>query len=178
VASDPVAVVLAAHGAPATDYPRMRVGLLMMLEFSGKLAERLPPLRTWRERLASQAAAWPRTPENDPYKAAVDRLAAHLSQRLACPVLAAYNEFCAPPIALAIDNAIASGAGEVVVAPTMLVRGNQHTELEILEAVVQSRVRHPDVLIHYAWPFEESLLVSLLAEVVTQRMSSSPKHQA
>jgi sirohydrochlorin ferrochelatase len=114
----------------------MRVGLLMMLEFSGKLAERLPPLRAWRERLATQAATWPRTAENDAYKAAVDRLAAHLSQRLGCPVLAAYNEFCAPPIGQAIDNAIAGGATEVVVVPTMLVRGNQHTELEILEAVV------------------------------------------
>ncbi len=176
--SSPVAVVLAAHGAPATDYPRMRVGLLMMLEFSGKLAQRLPPLRAWRERLATQAATWPRTAENDPYKAAVDRLAAHLSRRLGCPVLAAYNEFCTPPIGQAIDQAIAGGARQVVVAPTMLVRGNQHTELEILEAVVQARRRHTGALIHYAWPFEEGLLVSLLAEVVTQHLSSSATHQA
>jgi len=178
VASNPVAVVLAAHGAPATDYPRLRVGLLMMLEFSGKLAERLPPLRAWRERLATQAATWPRTAENDPYKAAVDRLAAHLGQRLGCPVLAAFNEFCTPPISQAIDSAIAGGASQVVVVPTMLVRGNQHTELEILEAVVHSRHLHPGVLIHYAWPIEESLLVSLLAGVVTQHLSSSPEHQA
>lgn len=178
MASNPVAVVLAAHGAPATDYPRMRVGLLMMLEFSGKLAERLPPLRTWRERLAKQAATWPRTPENDPYKAAVDGLAAHLSHRLGCPVLAAYNEFCTPPIGQAIDNAIAGGAAEIVVVPTMLVRGNQHTELEILEAVVQARHRHPGAMIQYAWPFQEGLLVSLLAEVVMAHWSSSPKQEA
>jgi sirohydrochlorin cobaltochelatase len=178
MASRAAAVVLAAHGAPATDYPRMRVGLLMMLEFSGKMAEHLPPLRTWRERLASQAAAWPRTPENDPYKAAVDGLAASLSRRLGFPVLAAYNEFCTPPVGQAIDSAIAGGAAEVVVVPTMLVRGNQHTELEILEAVVQARHRHPGAVIHYAWPFEEGLLVSLLAEVVTERLSASPKHEA
>lgn len=175
MAPHPVAVVLAAHGAPATDYPRMRVGLLMLLEFSGKFVERLPPLRAWRERLAAQAATWPRTAANDPYKAAVDDLAARLSHRLACPVLAAYNEFCSPPVGQAIADALSGGASEVVVVPTMLVRGNQHTELEILEAVVQARRAHPRAVIHYAWPFEESLLVSLLAEVVTARLSSSPK---
>lgn len=173
--SHPVAVVLAAHGAPATDYPRGRVGLLMMLEFSGKMVERLPPLRAWRERLAAQAAQWPRTGENDPYKAAVDRLAAHLSQRLGCPVRAGYNEFCAPPISQAIADAIAGGAAEVVVVPTMLVRGNQHTEHEILGAVVEARSRFAQAVIHYAWPFEERLLVSLLAEVVTEHLSSSPE---
>ena len=176
--SNPVAVVLAAHGAPATDYPRMRVGLIMMLEFSGRIVERLAPLRIWRERLAAQSAMWPRTAENDPYKAAVDGLAARLSHRLGCPVLAAYNEFCTPPIGQAIDNAVAGGAAEVVVVPTMLVRGNQHTELEILEAVVQARGRHPQALIHYAWPFEEDLLVSLLAQVVTAHWTSAPKQEA
>lgn len=117
---------------------------------------------------------WPRTAENDPYKTAVDGLAAQLSLRLGCPVLASYSEFCAPAIAQAIDNAIADGAAEVVVVPTMLLRGNQHTEFEIREAVVQVRERHPKPSIHYAWPFERGLLASLLAEVVTARLSSSP----
>lgn len=34
------ALVLAAHGVPATDYPSRRVGLLMALEFSGKMVKR------------------------------------------------------------------------------------------------------------------------------------------
>lgn len=161
-----VAVVLAAHGAPATDYPPMRVGLLMMLEFAGKAVERIGILRRWRERLADEVATWPRTAQNDPYKAAVDELAEQLALRLSYPVFAAYNEFCVPGIGEAINQAIAEGAASVVVVPTMLVRGNQHTEFEIQEAVDRARERHATAAIHYAWPFEKRLLVSLLADVV------------
>lgn len=165
---DNIAVVLAAHGAPATDYPAMRVGMLMMLEFGGKPVERLGFLRRWRSRLAGEVAGWPRTAENDPYKAAVDSLAEKLALRLGCPVVAAYNEFCIPTIPDALDQVIAGGAGTVIVTTTMLLRGNQHTEQEIQEAVIQARQRHPAATIHYAWPFEERLLVNLLSEVVSK----------
>lgn len=40
-----VVVVLAAHGAPPTDYPPKRVGMLMALEFAGKIVERVGFLR-------------------------------------------------------------------------------------------------------------------------------------
>ena len=171
---DDVAVVLAAHGAPATDYPPMRVGLLMMLEFAGKAVDRIGVLRRWRERLANEVATWPRTTENDPYKAAVDGLAEQLALRLGYPVFVAFNEFCVPAIGAAIDRAIAGGASRLVVVPTMLVRGNQHTEQEILETVDAARERHPTAAIHYAWPFETELLVSLLAETVVMRLPPSP----
>lgn len=170
---DDVAVVLAAHGAPATDYPPMRVGLLMMLEFAGRAVERIGVLRRWRERLADEVANWPRTAENDPYKAAVHELAERLSLRLGYPVFLAFNEFCVPTIGAAIDQAIAGGAGRLVVVPTMLVRGNQHTELEIQATVDRARERHPTAAIHYAWPFKTELLVSLLAEVVATRLLPS-----
>ncbi len=161
-------VVLAAHGAPPTDYPPMRVGLLMMLEFAGNKAERLRPLRSWRERLTQEVIRWPRTPENDPYKRAVDDLAQRLAARLGCRVIASYNEFCAPTVDEAIDQAVEEGARRVIVIPTMLLRGNSHTEHEIYASVIQARQRHPDVSIEYAWPFHEDLITSLFAEQVAQ----------
>lgn len=170
---DNVAVVLAAHGAPATDYPPMRVGLLMMLEFAGKAVERIGVLRRWRDRLADEVSQWPRTVENDPYKGAVDELAQQLTLRLGCPVFAAYNEFCVPTIGAVLDQVITGGVGRVVVVPTMLLRGNHHTESEIRESIAQARERHPAADIHYAWPFEDELLVSLLAEVVMRRLPST-----
>ncbi len=159
-------VILAAHGSPAVDYPPMRVGLLMMLEFAGRVVERVGVLRRWRNNLASEVASWPRTSENDPYKAAVDRLAVQLALQLDCPVVAGYNEFCAPSVGEAIDQVIAGGARRLVVVPTMLVRGNQHTEQEIQAAILQARQRHPTTDIQYAWPFKDELLVSLLAGAV------------
>jgi len=158
------AIVVAAHGIPATDYPPRRVGLLMALEFSGKLAERVGVLRRWREALEREVRTWPRTPENDPYQAAGDELASRLSARLGWPVLAGYNEFCTPTVDEAIDQVVAHGAQRVVVLPTMLVRGNEHTEKEIRDAVTRATERHPTVDLLYAWPFEEERLIELLAE--------------
>lgn len=174
VSDDDVVVVLAAHGAPATDYPSMRVGLLMMLEFAGRAVERIGALRKWRARLADEVATWPRTAENDPYKAAVDELARQLAFRLGYPVFVAFNEFCIPTVGAAIDQAIAGGAGRLVVVPTMLLRGNQHTELEIQQTVDRARERHPTASIHYAWPFKTESLAALLAETVVTRLSPSP----
>lgn len=166
----PTAVVLAAHGVPATDYPPRRVGLLMALEFGGPLVERFGFLRARRAALDREVRAWPRTRENDPYKAAVEDLAARLSARLGWPVLAGYNEFCNPTIGEAIDRAVTGGARRVVVVPTMLVRGNKHAEAEILEIVEQARKRHAarGVEFRYAWPFDAEQLVALLEAQVRQ----------
>ena len=169
---DQTAIVLAAHGVPPTDYPPMRVGIQMMLEFAGKRAQRIGFLRAWREALVNEARTWPRTAHNDPYKAAVDELAAALASRLGLPVTVAYNEFCAPTIAGAIDQAVADGARRVIVLTTMLVRGNSHTEVEIQEAVDEAVARHPDVSIHYAWPFDQAQLVSLLADQAGRRLEA------
>ncbi len=147
--------------------------MLMMLEFAGPRVEQLKPLRLWRERLAQEVITWPRTAENDPYKRAVDDLAARLSARLGCRVIAGYNEFCAPTVDQAIDQAVAQGAQRVIVIPTMLLRGNSHTEHEIYASVIQASERHPSVRIEYAWPFQEDLIASLLAEQVNRHLHSS-----
>jgi len=168
------AVVLAAHGAPATDYPPLRVGFLMMLEFA-KPVERIGFLRAWRDRLDKEMRTWRRTQENDPYKVAVDDLAAQLAARLDCRVIVGYNEFCAPTIDEAIDRVIADGAQRVIVLTTMLVRGNSHTELEIQQTVVHARERHPKADIRYAWRFEQARLVSLFADQVNSHLETEPQ---
>lgn len=138
----------------------------MALEFA-PLVERIGFLRAWRKALDRHVRGWPRTQENDPYKAAVDELAEGLSAQVGCPVTSGYNEFCAPTVGGAIDRAVANGARRVIVLPTMLVRGNEHTEREIHETVIQARERSPDVDIRYAWPFDQQQLIALLAGQVT-----------
>jgi sirohydrochlorin cobaltochelatase len=159
-------VVLAAHGAPATDYPAARVGLLMALEFAGGPLARAGWVQAWKHKLDAQVRDWPRTGSNDPYKCAVDDLVESLAVQTGRRVLAAYNEFCRPTIDEAIDQAAAAGAGRVVVIPTMLLRGNEHTETEISAAVQAGRQRHPGLEIRYAWPFRQESLVNLFAEHV------------
>jgi sirohydrochlorin cobaltochelatase len=166
------AVVLAAHGVPATDYPRWRVGLLMLLEFA-PLVGRIGVLRAAREALDRHMRQWPRTTDNDPYKAAVDELAAGLQARMRWPVSAGYNEFCAPTVAQAIDEALGRGARRVIVLPTMLVRGNEHTESEIRQAVEQARERHSGADIRYAWPFDPDQLLAMLAGQVSEHTGAT-----
>lgn len=155
-------VVLAAHGAPATDYPRKRVGLLMALEFAGPAAA-IGFLRSRKEALAREIRNWPRTGFNDPYKAAVEDLAARLAGKLGWPVDVGYNEFCSPTIDEAIDRAAARDVAVIIVVPTMLLRGNQHTEEEIMGAVTAARQRYPHRIIRYAWPFDDDLVGELFA---------------
>jgi sirohydrochlorin cobaltochelatase len=164
-------VVLAAHGAPARDFPIWKVGVLMGLEMSP--LGRLPLLAGWQERLAEQVRAWPRTPGNDPYKAAVDELAASLQAELGLDVIASYNEFCAPSIPAALDEAVGRGAGRVIVIPTMLLRGNEHTEAEIAGAVEDARQRFPGVSFEYAWPFEPANMLALFAGQVRLRLATT-----
>jgi len=161
--SSKTSVVLAAHGVPARDYPRSRVGLLMALEMSP--LGRLPGMAGVRSRLDAQVRDWPRTPASDPYKAAVDELTGRLEADLGLPVFVGYNEFCAPTIAQALDRAVAAGAERVIVIPTMLLRGNEHTEAEIASAVQDARLRHAQSVFEYAWPFD---LENMTALFVTQ----------
>jgi sirohydrochlorin cobaltochelatase len=162
-------VVLAAHGAPPTDYPRIRVGLLMLLEYSPGVIHRLPFVRAWRGRLRREVAGWPRTRATDPYKAAVDDLAAGISSRLGVPVLPGYNEFCGPTVEEAIEQAVAGGAETLLVVPTMLLRGNTHTESEIQRAVTEAGRRHPTLDVEYAWPFSPDGMVSFFVGQLLER---------
>jgi sirohydrochlorin ferrochelatase len=161
-------VVLAAHGAPARDYPRWKVGVLMGLEMSP--LGRLRLFSKWEESLAEDVRAWPRTLANDPYKTAVDELAAGLQADLGLDVIVGYNEFCLPTISAAIEQAVTRGAERVIIIPTMLLRGNEHTEAEIAGAVEAARQRFPQVQFEYAWPFELPHMLALFAGQVRQRM--------
>lgn len=94
-------IVIAAHGAPPTDYPPRQVGMMMALEFMGK---RVGVLRSMHDALDREVRHWTRTRTNDPYKNGVDALAEQIAMQTGCPVIAGYNEFCLPTIPQAIDK--------------------------------------------------------------------------
>jgi sirohydrochlorin cobaltochelatase len=156
-------IVLAAHGAPARDCPRLPVGLLMALESMHGLVGRSGLLARLHGRLDRFVRTWPRTADNDPYKIGVELLAADLARQSGCQVIAGYNEFCSPAIPQAIEAAVAAGAQEVVVATTMTTQGGEHAEQEIRELVEQAQTRHPDRRIWYAWPFDPGQVARLFA---------------
>ncbi len=156
------ALVIAAHGIPPSDYPGMKVGLLMMLEILNEKVH-WGWLEKWRSRLDHEVRTWKRTSQTDPYQSAVEKLASRLSGHLGMPVYVGYNEFCAPTVAEAIEQALSQGASSVTVVSTMLIRGNTHTESEIAETVLQVAQAHPEARILYAFPVDEELVIDLLA---------------
>lgn len=168
-----LAVVLVGHGAPATNCPPRLVGELMSLEWrnsnshhqdaeEGRKTE--DPLKRRAAELDAKIRGWPRHSGNDPYKTGLEQLAETLKPLLPTDLFAvAYNEFCRPSIAEAIDGVIQKGAARVLVIPTMLTPGGVHSEVDIPRALELVRRSHPQVAIEYVWPFDLSQVARLLA---------------
>jgi sirohydrochlorin cobaltochelatase len=155
------AIVLVGHGGVPADCPRELVRQLKALE--GRRAHGGAPSDEERA-LDRRIRHWPRTPENDPYQAGLERLAAALRGRLDGVRLAiAYNEFCAPSLDDAVEALIADGVGAITVVPTMLTPGGSHSEIEIPATLAALRERHPQVTLRYAWPVDVDLLAAMLA---------------
>jgi sirohydrochlorin cobaltochelatase len=158
----PRAIILVGHGAAAKDCPRELVTKLKALE-GRRMATRQPPSDEEIE-LDHRIRQWPRTPENDPYRAGLLALADALRPKVAPAMLhVAYNEFCAPTLEEAADEAVAAGAVEIVVVPSMFTPGGVHSEVEIPEAIGRIREKHTAVHVRYAWPFDLTQVASMLA---------------
>ena len=164
-------IVIAAHGAPATDCPRGKIGMLMALESMPRLVSRMGFLRRLHKSLDHEVRAWPRTGANDPYKAGVEALAGRIARHTGCEVIPAYNEFCSPDISAAIDGAISHGADMVIVATTMTTRGGEHAETEIREIVEAAADKYAPVQVVYAWPFDPDRVAMLFAEEIRSRIA-------
>jgi sirohydrochlorin ferrochelatase len=159
-------IVLVGHGAAAKDCPRELVMRLKALEAQrhrsggGPTPEEID--------LDRRVRTWPRTPENDPYKAGLESLADQMRTALNGTVLAvAYNEFCAPSLEEAVGDLIARGIQAVTVVPSMTTPGGVHSEVEIPAILNKLRIRYPEVIIQYAWPFD----LNQVARMITDHLS-------
>ncbi len=154
------AVLLIGHGGVPTDFPREQLLELKRLEGSRRGGQ---PSRREAE-LDDLIRNWQRSAETDPFQAGMEAVRRALQRRVELPITVAYNEFCAPSIEQAIDNLVSDGVTHIRVITSMLTRGGSHAELEIPEALAVCRARHPNVVVDYLWPFDESLVAELLAQ--------------
>jgi sirohydrochlorin cobaltochelatase len=163
-------IVLAAHGAPPNDFPGREIAELFGLH--GRLEHAPEGQRAALQRryveLDAKVRAWPRTPENDPFWAASLDLAEHLSRAAECEVIAGFNEFCAPSLDEALDQAVVRGAERVTVVTPMMTRGGEHAEADIPAAIRRVQERHPGVSFVYVWPFRVSEVAHFLAAQIAQ----------
>jgi sirohydrochlorin cobaltochelatase len=160
-------IVLVMHGVPPSDFPRREIAEFMALhsrlEHGG-----FPP----HERGAAEARYvemdarirnWPRHRENDAFFVASHDLTEELAKVTGCPVVLGFNEFCAPTVPAALNQA-AEEAERVVVITPMLTPGGEHAEKEIPEQVEEARGRHPGVEFAYVWPYQMADVAAFLAE--------------
>jgi sirohydrochlorin cobaltochelatase len=168
-AGEVTVIVLAMHGVPPRDFPPAELAELMAL--SGRLGHgptaAPPELARRHAELDGRIRSWPRSEANDPFFVGSQALASRLSRETRWPVVVGFNEFCAPGLDDALDAAVTAATRVLVVTPMMTV-GGEHAEIDIPAAIERARTRHPAAQFIYAWPFEASRVVRLLADQVRQ----------
>ena len=162
-------IVLAMHGSPPKDFPRAELMEFFTLHASSGHAAKADSEACGNRYadLEAMMRAWPRTGLNDPFYAASQELAAHLSQATGHEVLIGFHEFCAPTLDQALDMAVATSPDRVIVVTPMTTRGGEHSEIDIPSAVERARQRHPDSPIVYAWPFHPADVARFLASHIS-----------
>jgi len=162
-------VVLVGHGGIAKDCPAELVSRLKRLEAQRRAAGTIPSAE--EQELDATIRRWPRTAATDPYRAGLEAVGAALRPLLNGALFAlAYNEFCTPSVAEAMEDLIRQGATHITVVTTMFTPGGAHSEIEIPEILHGLRARHPEIAIQYAWPFDASTIAQILNEQVRRFM--------
>ncbi len=163
-----IIIILAMHGAPSRDFPGNKLHEFMELHAQMEHAPQgdTAQMEQRYNELDSEVRNWPRTPENDPFYAGAQDMAAQLASASGYEVIVGYNEFCAPRIDEAMDQAAVQGADKIIVVTPMMTRGGEHAEKEIREEIERGRKKYPGVEISYAWPFEPSEVAQFLAAQV------------
>ncbi|GER78844.1 MAG: CbiX/SirB N-terminal domain-containing protein [Chloroflexi bacterium] len=158
-------IVLAMHGAPPKDFPVKEAGELFGLHsrlehVSGPERE---ALERRHEELELKMRAWPRTAGNDPFHAGSLELAEQLSKVTGLEVILGFNEFCAPSLDQAIEQAVKEEVERVIVITPMMTRGGEHSEVDIPNTVQRAQMKYPNVEIAYVWPFDVAQVAQFLA---------------
>jgi sirohydrochlorin cobaltochelatase len=162
------AVLLVGHGAIAKDTPPQLLDEWRSLR-AARRATKQPPSERERE-LLHTIESWPRSVDNDPYKAGIEGIAHALARRLGdMEVAIAFNELCQPGVVAAIDGLAGRGVGHIVVLTTMITPGGGHSERDIPAALSEARQRHPTLELSYLWPFDVELVAEMMAASVQAR---------
>lgn len=156
------------HGMPPKDFPEEEiielVKLHRMIERAG---DRAPAeMQSRFTLLDDKIRNWKRTPENDPFWASSRILGEELQTASGFEVVVGFNEFCAPSLEDAINNAARAGAAKVIVVTPMMTPGGEHSEEDIPEAMSEAKRRFGEVEFVYAWPFPTSDVVSFLTNQI------------
>jgi len=163
-------IVLVMHGTPPRDFPREELAeffRLHSLANAGKSGNQESPQGRYSF-LDNKMRNWPRNEQNDPFHAASQELAAHLSKVSGNEVIVGYNEFCAPSLDEVLQSVVDREATKIVVATPMMTRGGEHSEKDIPAKIDEFSKRYPKIEIVYAWPFDTMQVARFLSEHISR----------
>ena len=156
------AVILVGHGGVPKDCPQEWIRRLKQMEGQRRASGQAASSEELE--LDGKIRQWPRTPENDTYKAGLESLGQELKPLLQdARLVLAYNEFCAPSLKEAVEQLVGEGIQSITVVPSMFTPGGSHSQVEIPESIEELRSEYPQVTLQYAWPFDLGSLATLLA---------------
>lgn len=160
-------IVLVGHGGIPKDYPADLVSKLKRLEAQRRAAGQ--PMSAEELELDTKIRTWPRSPETDPYQGGLEALGAQMKPMVNGALFSlAYNEFCGPTLAEAVEDLITQGAQSITIVSTMFTPGGSHSEYEIPRELEELREQHLDVTLHYAWPYNLTQVSKMLVEHINQ----------
>jgi sirohydrochlorin cobaltochelatase len=162
------AIVLVMHGVPPNDFPREELAEFFKLHPQVGKGAKPSPIQDRYDFLDNKMRNWPRNAQNDPFYAASQELAAHLSEVSGLEVIVGYNEFCAPSLDEALQSAVNENADKIIVATPMMTRGGEHAEKDIPAKIEYFSKRYPKVEITYAWPFDTLQVAKFLSEQISR----------
>ncbi|MFW9978733.1 MAG: sirohydrochlorin chelatase [Candidatus Thorarchaeota archaeon] len=165
-------VVLAMHGVPPNDFPTGELTELFRLH--GQL-QHIPPhadpyLQQRHDELDVKIRNWPRNESNDPYWGASYILGKTIESLTNWKVIVGFNEFCAPSIDDAMEEAILQSPKRIIVVTPMMTAGGEHSEVDIPDAIARARHKHADIEIVYAWPFKTEEIAKFLVKQIEKHL--------
>jgi sirohydrochlorin cobaltochelatase len=165
-------VILVGHGMIPADFPKRELAEFRRLSAAEPSSARI-------EEIKARLRRWPRTPDNDPYRAGLEAIGEAL--RRALPdrlVLTAYNEFCSPTPQEAAAEAVRRGASEISLMTTMFTRGGIHSETELPEIARELGRRHPQARFRYVWPYDLGAVAAFLSGELFRTQTGSGLHNS
>jgi sirohydrochlorin cobaltochelatase len=167
-------IVLVMHGMSPKDFPPQEKGEFFRLKNQIEQQGMKDGLARFQA-LENKMRRWPRNTANDPFFVAAYELAGTLQRARGCEVIVGFNEFCAPSMQEALDDAASRKPEKVIVITPMMIRGGSHSEVEIPQDVEAARKRHPGTSFVYVWPYETLPIAEFLSRQIDLFLNSKVK---
>ncbi len=170
-------IVLAMHGVPPKDFPRLELMEYFRLSFKAEEnpSSLSPAERIRLDELEKKMRSWPRNEGNDPFYAGSIKIARALASLAGCEVILGFNEFCSPSVEEALELACLRQPEIIFVLTPMLTPGGEHAAQEIPASIDKVKARHPEIEFFYAWPFEPEEIASFLLTTGKKKFDQAKK---